>query len=76
MISDKKILKYILERVEDTEIRLVQALADDISRKEIAENMGISVRTVELYFFNLRKKFECKKESALITIFFRAKLIK
>lgn len=76
MITDKVILKYELEKVTPGEISLVEMLANDYSRMEIAEKMQVSIRTVEFYFFNLRKRFGCRKEAALVTIFFRAKLIR
>jgi len=73
---DKKIVKYLIGKSERTDISIVQMLADDLTPKEIAGKIFLSVRTVETRIFKLRQTFECRSVRGLIVLFFREGLIK
>ena len=51
------------------EHRCVQYLLEGYKYKLIAHKMGLSVRTVEFYVNNIKKKFNCKKKAELIALF-------
>ena len=76
MITDKKELNKILKGVDTFDVAMVQLLADDVTRPAMAEILGVGIKTLEKKMYDLRHKFGCHKEAPLITIFFRAKLIK
>ena len=46
--------------IKQDRIALIQMAADDIHRKKIAEQVGLSVRTVELHFNNLKNGLDPK----------------
>jgi DNA-binding CsgD family transcriptional regulator len=62
--------------VSEKEIYLVRELADDVKRKEMAEAMGKSVRTIEANIDSLRHKLGLRTAAGLVAFFLRNKLIK
>lgn len=62
--------------VSETQLRLVQLAADDIPRKDIAKELNLSPRTIEMYYDKIRHKFDCNTIPGLVALFFRNGLIK
>lgn len=76
MIKDKKILKHLISNLTKRQISVLKKLADDKRPKEIAEDLCVSVKTVELEIFNLRKLFECKGTAGLVALAYRNEVIR
>ena len=73
---DKKVLQREIEKTTKSEIELVQFFANDYRPLDVAETLGLSIRTIEQYIFRLRSRFDCQTVGGLIGIFYRQKLIK
>lgn len=59
-------LKSEFEDVEQRDMAILQMVALDSTRKEIAKEFNLSKRTVESIIDKWRFKYECKKEAGLI----------
>ena len=49
-----------LDRLSDREVEVLQFMAEGMNRREIAEEMGLSVKTIESYRENMKKKLELR----------------
>jgi DNA-binding NarL/FixJ family response regulator len=49
-----------LDRLSDREVEVLQLMAEGMNRREIAEEMGLSVKTIESYRENMKKKLELR----------------
>jgi DNA-binding NarL/FixJ family response regulator len=49
-----------LDCLSDREIEVLQLMAEGMNRREIAEEMGLSVKTIESYRENMKKKLELR----------------
>lgn len=76
MLSDKKIIKYLIGTVNLRDIEVVNLLANDLRPFNIAKELGVGVRNIESIILKLRNKFECKSVAGLVVIFFRNGIIK
>ncbi|PTB22636.1 DNA-binding response regulator [Trinickia symbiotica] len=54
------------ERLTPRELEILDALADGLSSKQIAERYGLSVRTVETHRLNLKRKLDIEGQAELI----------
>lgn len=54
------------ERLTPRESEILDALADGLSSKQIAERYGLSVRTVETHRLNVKRKLEIEGQAELI----------
>jgi DNA-binding NarL/FixJ family response regulator len=59
-------LQTPVERLTPREFEILDALADGLSSKQIAERYGLSVRTVETHRLNLKRKLEIEGQAELI----------
>ncbi len=48
------------DRLSDREAEVLQFMAEGMNRREIAEEMGLSVKTIESYRENMKKKLELR----------------
>jgi two-component system, NarL family, nitrate/nitrite response regulator NarL len=55
-----------LERLTPRELDILDALAEGLSSKQIAQRNGLSVRTVETHRLNLKRKLEIDGQAELI----------
>jgi DNA-binding CsgD family transcriptional regulator len=55
-----------VERLTPRESEILDALADGLSSKQIAERYGLSVRTVETHRLNIKRKLEIEGQAELI----------
>lgn len=63
-------------KVTPNDTELVQRLADGYRTSQIAQDWGISPRTIESRLDKLRAKTGCNSLPELVAVFFRNKLIK
>ena len=49
-----------LDRLSDREVEVLQLMAEGMNRREIAEEMELSVKTIESYRENMKKKLELR----------------
>ena len=59
-------LQTPVERLTPRECEILDALAEGLSSKQIAERYGLSVRTVETHRLNLKRKLEIEGQAELI----------
>ncbi len=59
----------------DKEVALIELLANGATRREAAEKLGISVRTVEGRLDRLRAKMGCKTSYELVALFVRCQTV-
>ncbi len=59
-------LQTPVERLTPRELEILDALADGLSSKQIAERYGLSVRTVETHRLNLKRKLDIEGQAELI----------
>lgn len=78
MNTEKKIIvkSANIALVSEVQLKLVQLAADDMPRKDIAKELNLSPRTVEMYYDKIRHKFDCNTMPGLVALFFRNGLIK
>lgn len=62
--------------ITSQKIAIAQMIANDISRKDIAKKMKLSIRTVEMHVDSMRYLLGCDTTPALIAVLFRKGLIK
>ena len=62
-------------KVSQVDIGIVQQLSNDVSRKDIAEELGIDKRNLDARIDNLRKKVKINSVAGMVALFFRNKLI-
>lgn len=55
-----------LNSLSQREIQIIQFIKKGFSSKEIAENLDISVKTVEVHRYNILKKLNLKNSAALV----------
>jgi len=55
-----------MEKLTDREIEVFQLLADGCSNKQIADNLGITIRTVKFHTANIYEKIEVGSRSTAI----------
>ncbi|KAF1053372.1 MAG: Transcriptional regulatory protein UhpA [Burkholderia gladioli] len=55
-----------MERLTPRERDILDALAEGLSSKQIAQQNGLSVRTVETYRLNLKRKLGIEGQAELI----------
>lgn len=70
MIRDLKVV------IPAKTVGMLQYAADDWSRVDIAEKVGLSVRTVEAHFDSVRRSLGKKTFSAALVELYRKKIIK
>ena len=68
--------KRLIERLTPRERDVMLSLADGLPNKVIANRMGLSVRTVEVYRANLMDKLEVKSLADVIKLVFGAGLMR
>ena len=59
-------LQTPVERLTPRELEILDALAEGLASKQIAERYGLSVRTVETHRLNLKRKLEIEGQAELI----------
>jgi DNA-binding CsgD family transcriptional regulator len=59
-------LQTPVEHLTPREIEILDALAEGLSSKQIAERYGLSVRTVETHRLNVKRKLEIEGQAELI----------
>jgi len=64
-------LQFITQR----EREILKLIAEGYKSREIADDLNISVRTVEKYLYNLRKKTNLHNTSSLLDYAFKKKVI-
>ena len=62
----KELSKRATAKLSSTELRLAMLLRLNLSSKEIAPLLNISVRSVEIKRYRLRKKMELEHEDSLV----------
>lgn len=55
-----------LNQLSEREIEVINQIRDGLSSKEIAERLGISIKTVEVHRHNILKKLKVKNTASLI----------
>jgi two-component system, NarL family, nitrate/nitrite response regulator NarL len=65
-VIQARTLQTSVERLTPREFEILDALADGLSSKQIAERYGLSVRTVETHRLNLKRKLEIEGQAELI----------
>jgi two-component system, NarL family, nitrate/nitrite response regulator NarL len=65
-VIQARALQTSVERLTPREFEILDALADGLSSKQIAERYGLSVRTVETHRLNLKRKLEIEGQAELI----------
>jgi len=55
-----------LNQLSEREIEVINQIRDGLSSKEIAEKLGISIKTVEVHRHNILKKLKVKNTASLI----------
>ena len=55
-----------LNQLSEREIEVINQIRDDLSSKEIADKLGISIKTVEVHRHNILKKLKVKNTASLI----------
>ena len=55
-----------VERLTPRELEILDALAEGLSSKQIAQRNGLSVRTVETHRLNLKRKLDIEGQAELI----------
>ena len=61
-------LQTPVERLTPRESEILDALAEGLSSKQIAERYGLSVRTVETHPLNIKRKLEIEGQAELIKV--------
>ncbi len=59
-------MKMVCSRLTDREREIVMLVSEGLMNKEIADKLGISVRTVEVHVYNFMKKLELRNRTELI----------
>jgi len=71
--ADRKALaKARLDSLSPREIEVMQGLAEGSPSKIIAHELGLSIRTVEMYRIHLMKKLEARSLSTVLRLWFDA----
>jgi DNA-binding NarL/FixJ family response regulator len=55
-----------LNQLSEREIEVINNIRDGLSSKEIADRLGISIKTVEVHRHNILKKLKVKNTASLI----------
>jgi RNA polymerase sigma factor (sigma-70 family) len=55
-----------LNQLSEREIEVINLIRDGMSSKEIADKLGISIKTVEVHRHNILKKLKVKNTASLI----------
>jgi DNA-binding NarL/FixJ family response regulator len=55
-----------LNLLSEREIEVINFIRDGLSSKEIADKLGISIKTVEVHRHNILKKLKVKNTASLI----------
>jgi DNA-binding NarL/FixJ family response regulator len=55
-----------LNQLSEREIEVINQIRDGLSSKEIADKLGISIKTVEVHRHNILKKLKVKNTASLI----------
>ena len=55
-----------LNQLSEREIEVINLIRDGLSSKEIADKLGISIKTVEVHRHNILKKLKVKNTASLI----------
>jgi DNA-binding CsgD family transcriptional regulator len=76
MITNKKIIKHVKKGLSKRDITILQLLANDKSPLQIALIIGLGNKTVEAAILRLRKLFECRSVTGLVSICYRNKIVK
>lgn len=74
MISETTFLDRF-GKVSQVEIGIVQQLCNDVSRKDIAAELGIDKRNLDARIDSLRKKVNINSVAGMVALFFRNKLV-
>lgn len=61
--------------ISEREFEFIKLNASDLTYKEIAKNMNLSIKTIENYRDNLYGKFKCKTRTGLVVESFKRRLI-
>lgn len=64
-----------LPYLDDREQRFIQLSCSELTHKEIAEKMGLSVRTIDLYRMNVFEKLGVKSRTGLVLYAVKNKLV-
>lgn len=76
-MAQKNLIKVLTNQAfSDIEIRTIQMLGDDYTRREIAETFKQSPRTVEARIYKLKGDLKFRTEVGLVMFFYRNGLIK
>lgn len=59
-------MKMVWSKLTDRERQIVMLVSEGLMNKEIADKLGISVRTVEVHVYNFMKKLELRNRTELI----------
>lgn len=62
--------------LKQSQIALVQMAADGLNRKQIADKLGVSIRTIEMHFDNIRRTTGSTDIVSLVAFMFRAGVVK
>lgn len=78
MIKDIALQRELIAKalITDSELEIIQYMADGLSSAAIAKKRGTSTKTIEVHRHNIFKKTGCKNAPHLIAAFFRKGLIK
>jgi DNA-binding CsgD family transcriptional regulator len=80
ILVPKEMLKMPEETVTDSfkltprEKQILLLAANGSTAQEMAKTLNLSRRTIETYFQNLRRKYNCKNKAELIKLFFSQRL--
>lgn len=74
VIKDKAISNY-KNWITPQELRIVEMMANGLNSREMAKELGIALKTVEVHRHNILKKTGCRNVALLIATFFRQNLI-
>lgn len=71
-----KIEKEKVKTLSPREIEIMTYKAQGLTAKEIAKLIGLTYRTVEIYFRNIQKKLEAKNTFHALYIVLQRKMLK
>jgi len=75
MNKDKKKNNSELDNLTDREVQIINLITEGLKSSEIADQLKLSTRTIEVHRRNLMKKLDVKNTAELVSFVLKSKLI-
>ena len=75
MNKDKKKDNSELDNLTDREVEIINLITEGLKSSEIADQLKLSTRTIEVHRRNLMKKLDVKNTAELVSFVLKSKLI-